>query len=191
VQLPSERVRAPARTIRLQQTRGFGRVLAPSELWRFRELALQIAVRDITVRYRQTVLRALWTVLQPVAAVVVFSIFFGKLARLSSEGHAYVLFSLAGLVPWTFFSNGPLLGSRRRRAVPEVIDKAAVLCVRLARKHPLPGFRSTTGCTATRCRGSRRNRDLGDVINVEAPRARCSLSAREKIGAKLPARRLR
>jgi hypothetical protein len=178
-------------------------LLAPSELWRFRELAVQPAGRDITVRYRQTVLGALWAVLQQVAAVVVFSIFFGRLAHLSSEGHAYAVFSLARLVPWTFFANGPLLGSdslvansalvaktyfprmfiplslacagggvRRRRAVPDVIDKAAVLCVRLARNHPLPGFRSITGCTGTRCLGSRRNRDRGDVINVEGAQGR-------------------
>jgi lipopolysaccharide transport system permease protein len=99
------------RTIRLQPTRGFSRVLSPSELWRFRELAVQIAARDITVRYRQTVLGALWAILQPLATVVVFSIFFGKLANLHSEGHPYPLFSLAGLVPWTFFANALLLGS--------------------------------------------------------------------------------
>jgi lipopolysaccharide transport system permease protein len=107
----SENLRAPARTIRLQPTHGFSRVLAPSELWRFRELAVQIAMRDITVRYRQTVLGALWAILQPLATMVVFSIFFGKLAHLPSEGHTYALFSLAGLVPWTFFANGLQLGS--------------------------------------------------------------------------------
>lgn len=100
-----------ATTIRLQPTHGFSRVLSPSELWRYRELALQIAARDITVRYRQTVLGALWAVLQPVATMVVFSIFFGKLAHLPSEGRPYALFSLAGLVPWTFFANALLLGS--------------------------------------------------------------------------------
>jgi lipopolysaccharide transport system permease protein len=103
--------RSEARTIRLQPTHGFSRVLSPAELWRFRELALQIAVRDITVRYRQTVLGALWAVLQPLATMVVFSIFFGNLAHLNSEGHAYALFSLAGLVPWTFFANAVQLGS--------------------------------------------------------------------------------
>jgi lipopolysaccharide transport system permease protein len=98
-------------TIRLQPTRGFGRVLAPGELWRYRELALQIAVRDITVRYRQTFLGAVWAVLQPVVTMVVFSIFFGRLAHIGSGGHSYPLFSLAGLVPWTFFANSLLLGA--------------------------------------------------------------------------------
>jgi len=97
--------------LRVQPTRGFGRVLSPSELWRYREVAFQIAMRDITVRYRQTALGALWAILQPVATMVVFSIFFGKLAHLPSEGRPYPVFSLAGLVPWTFFANALLLGS--------------------------------------------------------------------------------
>ena len=100
-----------AASVRLQATGGFSRTLAPSELWRYRELAGQIAVRDITVRYRQTVLGALWAVLQPVATMVVFSIFFGRLAHVPSGGHSYPLFALAALVPWTFFANALLLGS--------------------------------------------------------------------------------
>jgi lipopolysaccharide transport system permease protein len=98
-------------TVRLAPTRGFSRVLAPRELWRYRELALQIAARDITVRYRQTVLGALWAILQPVATMVVFTIFFGHLAKVPSEHRSYALFSLSGLVPWTFFANALLLGS--------------------------------------------------------------------------------
>jgi lipopolysaccharide transport system permease protein len=104
---------APAgpETIRLQPTTGFSRVLAPSELWRYRELAAQIALRDITVRYRQTALGAAWAVLQPVGFMVVFSLFFGQLAEVSSNGLPYPLFSLSALVPWTFFANALLLGS--------------------------------------------------------------------------------
>jgi lipopolysaccharide transport system permease protein len=98
-------------TIRLVPTHGFSRVLSPRELWRYRDVALQIAVRDIKVRYRQTVLGAAWAVLQPIATVVVFTIFFGRLAGISSEGVPYELFSLAALVPWTFFSTALLLGS--------------------------------------------------------------------------------
>jgi lipopolysaccharide transport system permease protein len=85
--------------------------LAPRELWRYRDLALQLAVRDITVRYRQTSLGAAWAVLQPVGFMVVFSLFFGRLAGVSSDGLPYALFSLAGLVPWTFFSTVLTLGS--------------------------------------------------------------------------------
>jgi lipopolysaccharide transport system permease protein len=98
-------------TIRLQPTKGFSRVLAPRELWRYRDLALQIAVRDITVRYRQTLLGAAWAVLQPIGFMLVFSLFFGQLAGVSSDGLPYPLFSLAALVPWTFFANAMLLGS--------------------------------------------------------------------------------
>jgi len=101
----------PPETIRLEPTRGFSRVLAPRELSRYRDLALQIATRDITIRYRQTALGALWAVLQPIGFMVVFSLFFGQLAGVSSDGLPYALFSLAALVPWTFFSNALLLGS--------------------------------------------------------------------------------
>jgi lipopolysaccharide transport system permease protein len=104
-------VSPPVETIRLQPTRGFSRVLAPNELWRYRELALQIAVRDVTVRYRQTLLGAAWAVLQPVGFMVVFSLFFGKLAGVSSNGLPYALFSLSALVPWTYFATALLLGS--------------------------------------------------------------------------------
>jgi lipopolysaccharide transport system permease protein len=103
--------RAKPATIRVEPTRGFSRVLSPRELWRYRDLAFQIAARDVTVRYRQTALGAAWAVLQPVALMVVFSLFFGRLAGVSSDGVPYALFSLAALVPWTFFSNVLALGS--------------------------------------------------------------------------------
>jgi lipopolysaccharide transport system permease protein len=98
-------------TIRLQPTSGFSRVLAPRELWRYRDLALQIAMRDITIRYRQTALGGAWAVLQPIGFMVVFSLIFGNVAGISSDGLPYPLFSLAALVPWVFFANSMLLGS--------------------------------------------------------------------------------
>jgi lipopolysaccharide transport system permease protein len=97
--------------VRLQPTSGFSRVLAPRELWRYRELAGQIALRDITVRYRQTALGGAWAVLQPIGFMVVFTLIFGNVAGISSDGLPYPLFSLAALVPWTFFANALLLGS--------------------------------------------------------------------------------
>jgi lipopolysaccharide transport system permease protein len=112
-----------AETIRLQPTKGFSRVLAPRELWRYRDLALQIAVRDITVRYRQTMLGGAWAVLQPIGFMVVFSVFFGGLAGISSDGLPYALFSLAALVPWTFFSNVVLLGSDSLVANSALVSK--------------------------------------------------------------------
>jgi lipopolysaccharide transport system permease protein len=110
-------------TVRLQATRGFGRVLAPRELWSYRDLALQIALRDITLRYRQTALGAAWAILQPVAFMVVFTLFFGGLAGVSSDGLPYALFSLAGLVPWMFFSNSLLLGSESLLLHTELVSK--------------------------------------------------------------------
>ena len=86
-------------------------MLSPHELWRFHDVAVQIAARDVKVRYRQTVLGATWAVLQPIATMVVFSLFFGRLAHISSEGVPYPLFTLAALVPWTYFSTALLLGS--------------------------------------------------------------------------------
>jgi lipopolysaccharide transport system permease protein len=62
--------------------------------------------RDIKVRYKQTVLGATWAVIQPFFTMLVFSIFFGKLAKMPSDGIPYPIFAYAGLVPWTFFANG-------------------------------------------------------------------------------------
>ncbi len=73
-------------------------------LWRDRELLYFLAWRDVRVRYKQTALGALWAVLQPVTAMVIFTLVFGRVARLSSEGYPYSLFVYAGLVPWTFFA---------------------------------------------------------------------------------------
>ncbi|MEJ7800668.1 MAG: ABC transporter permease [Ilumatobacter sp.] len=73
-------------------------------LWRDRELLYFLAWRDVRVRYKQTALGALWAVVQPVTAMAVFTLVFGRVARLSSEGYPYSLFVYAGLVPWTFFA---------------------------------------------------------------------------------------
>ncbi len=110
-------------TIRLQPTTGFSRVLSPRELWRYRELAAQIAVRDVTVRYRQTALGAAWAVLQPIGFMVVFTLAFGHLAGISSNGLPYALFSLSALVPWTYFSNAMLLGSESLVANSALVAK--------------------------------------------------------------------
>ena len=76
------------------------------ELWKQRELVYFLAWRDIKVRYKQTALGASWAILQPVFAMVVFSLFFGRLGGIPSDGLPYPLWSFAGLVPWTFFSQG-------------------------------------------------------------------------------------
>ena len=75
------------------------------ELWCYRELLCFLTWRDIKVRYKQTVLGAAWAVLQPFATMVVFSLFFGRLAELPAGSAPYPLFVFAGLLPWYFFSN--------------------------------------------------------------------------------------
>jgi len=76
------------------------------ELWEYRELAYFLIWRDIKVRYKQTVLGAAWAILQPFFTMVVFSVFFGRLAGIPSDGVPYPVFSYAALVPWQFFANG-------------------------------------------------------------------------------------
>jgi lipopolysaccharide transport system permease protein len=76
------------------------------DLWEYRELLYFLTWRDIKVRYKQTVLGAAWAIIQPFFTMVVFSLFFGKLARVPSDDIPYPIFSYAALVPWTFFANG-------------------------------------------------------------------------------------
>lgn len=75
------------------------------ELWRYRELLVFQALRDIKVRYKQTVLGAAWAIIQPVVTMIVFTIIFGKLAGLPSEGVPYPLFALCALLPWQLFAH--------------------------------------------------------------------------------------
>jgi len=74
------------------------------ELWQFRELIYFLIWRDVKVRYKQTVLGAAWAILQPLLMMVVFTIFFGQMAGVSSGDLPYPLFAYAGLLPWTFFA---------------------------------------------------------------------------------------
>jgi lipopolysaccharide transport system permease protein len=76
------------------------------ELWTYRELLYFLVWRDLKVRYKQTVLGVAWAVLQPLMATIVFSVFFGRLAGIASDGVPYPVFNLAGLVPWGFFAFG-------------------------------------------------------------------------------------
>lgn len=77
-----------------------------SELWAYRELLYILIWRDVKVRYKQTAIGVAWAIIQPLMTMVVFSLFFGALARVPSDGIPYPLFSFAALVPWTFFSSG-------------------------------------------------------------------------------------
>lgn len=93
------------RVTRIRPSRGW-RALGLRELWEYRELLWFLVWRDVKVRYKQTLLGAGWAILQPVATMVVFSLFFGRLAGVPSDGLPYPIFSFAALVPWTFFAQG-------------------------------------------------------------------------------------
>jgi len=75
------------------------------ELWTFRELLYFLIWRDVKVRYKQAGLGVAWAIIQPLFTMLIFTLFFGKLARLPSDGVPYPLFAYAGLLPWTFFAN--------------------------------------------------------------------------------------
>jgi len=75
------------------------------DLWRYRELFQVLAARDVSVRYKQTVIGVIWAVLRPFLTMLIFTVIFSRIAKLPSEGDApYALMVLAGLLPWTFFS---------------------------------------------------------------------------------------
>jgi lipopolysaccharide transport system permease protein len=76
------------------------------ELWEYRELLYFLTWREVKVRYKQTAIGAAWALIQPLFTMLVFALFFGRLAKIPSDGVPYPVFSLAGLVPWTFFANG-------------------------------------------------------------------------------------
>jgi lipopolysaccharide transport system permease protein len=95
----------PAYHLRIEPSTGWVS-LKLRELWLYRELLYFLTWRDIKVRYKQTVLGAAWAIIQPFFTMVVFSLFFGNLARVPSDGIPYPVFSYAALVPWTFFANG-------------------------------------------------------------------------------------
>src|SRR6266478_7197660 len=89
--------------LRLEPSQGFLRINL-REIWEYRELLYFLVWRDIKVRYKQTALGAAWAVLQPVLTMVVFSVFFGRLAKVPSDGIPYPVFALAALVPWQLFA---------------------------------------------------------------------------------------
>lgn len=76
------------------------------ELWAYRELLFFLTWRDIKVRYRQTLLGFAWAIIQPLTMMIVFTLFFGQLAKVPSEGIPYPLFSYAAVLPWTLFADG-------------------------------------------------------------------------------------
>ncbi|MBM2811180.1 MAG: ABC-type polysaccharide/polyol phosphate export system, permease component, partial [Chloroflexi bacterium] len=99
---PSEEPASPLIVIRPSRGLGSLRLL---ELWDYRELLFFLVWRDLKVRYKQTALGAAWAIIQPFFTMVVFSIFFGRLAGIPSDGVPYPIFAYCALLPWTFFAN--------------------------------------------------------------------------------------
>ncbi len=95
--------------------------LGLDQLWERRELLYFFVWRDIKVRYKETILGASWAILQPLFLMLIFSLFFGRLAKMPSDGIPYPVFTFAALVPWTFFSKGLTFGST------SVVESQAVL----------------------------------------------------------------
>jgi lipopolysaccharide transport system permease protein len=104
---PQSAIRNPQSERPLVSIRAGGKFSAVDlkSLWAYRELLYFLTWRDVKVRYKQTLLGAAWAVIQPLFTMIIFSIFFGKLARLPSDGIPYPLFAYSALLPWTFFSN--------------------------------------------------------------------------------------
>lgn len=116
------RTAAGAPFIRIRPSQGWVS-LRLWELKEYRELLYFLIWRDIKVRYKQTALGAAWAIIQPVLTMVVFSLFFGKLGKMPSDGLPYPLFSFAALVPWTFFANGMSQGANSLVVSSNLIKK--------------------------------------------------------------------
>src|SRR3989440_4881343 len=102
-ELPPDVTPEPQR-VRIRPSRGWV-ALNLKDLWVYRELLYFLTWRDIKVRYKQTLLGASWAIIQPLFTMLLFTVFFGKLAHVPSDGVPYPIFAYAGLLPWTFFSN--------------------------------------------------------------------------------------
>jgi lipopolysaccharide transport system permease protein len=91
------------------------------EVWNYRELLFYLSWRDVTVRYKQTVIGIGWAIIQPFLTMIVFSLVFGRLAKIPSDGIPYPIFSYTALVPWTYFS------SSVTRAVASLVSSASIV----------------------------------------------------------------
>ena len=118
---PSSPPSAPQTRV-LRPRRGW-RGLGVQELWRHRAVVGFLVRRDLKVRYAQTALGALWALFQPLAPMLIFTIVFGKLAKLPSDGVPYVLFALTGLVAWTYFATAVLGATTSLLTNSELVTK--------------------------------------------------------------------
>jgi homopolymeric O-antigen transport system permease protein len=108
--------------VRIAPSRGWAS-LKLADLWEYRELLYFFVWRDVKVRYKQTVLGVAWAVLQPFFTMVIFSLFFGQLAKMPSDGVPYPIFSYTALLPWMFFANGLNQASNSLVANSNLINK--------------------------------------------------------------------
>lgn len=111
-----------AKVIRIEPSSGWVS-LKLQELWEYRELVYFLIWRDIKVRYKQTALGAAWAVLQPFLTMVVFSVFFGSLVKIPSDGVPYPIFAYTALVPWSFFAHGLTSASNSLVSSANLISK--------------------------------------------------------------------
>jgi lipopolysaccharide transport system permease protein len=118
----TEIIKSDTRVTRIQASNEW-KILDYKEVWRFRELIYFMTWRDLKVRYKQTVLGAAWAVLSPFMTMVVFSIFFGNLAKVPSDGIPYPIFSYSGLLPWGLFSTALTVASRSLTQNSNMITK--------------------------------------------------------------------
>jgi lipopolysaccharide transport system permease protein len=109
--------------VRVIEPRPGWRAIDFAELWRYRDLIYFLVWRDIKVRYAQSVLGVGWAVIQPLFMMVVFSVVFGRLAEVSSDGAPYAIFSYVALVPWTYFSNALTGGTASLTKNSEMLKK--------------------------------------------------------------------
>lgn len=108
--------------LRIEPSKGWA-PLKTSELWEYRELIYFLAWSNVKIRYKQTLLGAAWAIIQPFMTMLVFSLFFGRLAKIPSDNVPYPVFSFAALVPWTFFSNSLRLASNSLIGSAHLITK--------------------------------------------------------------------
>ena len=94
-----------------------------TELFKFRELFWTLALKEIKVRYKQTAMGGLWAILQPLLTMIVFTVFFGTVAKMPSDGIPYAIFSYSGLLLWTYFSNSISSASQSTIANQQLISK--------------------------------------------------------------------
>jgi lipopolysaccharide transport system permease protein len=97
--------------------------LGLKEVWEYRELLYFLTWRDVKVRYKQTALGAAWAILQPLLTMLIFTLFFGGLAKIGSDGLPYPIFSYAGLLPWTLFAEGVARSSQSLVSSSNLIKK--------------------------------------------------------------------